>query len=208
MPLQQARHVNEHGPTFGGETTSYIHTSTHQQQYLSQSAEPEYKLETAITQACQRLFPTWALGSPLPEPRHLRTTHLQRKEKSFARSMHSRISDLWRTELVPACSTDPTLLPTSRVQAYTQMAQYDLQRRDLFRPAVYIHASSSVCTSALLRLRTQTSCHIPAHCKLGTMSGGRVSYKNGEARAPARKRGPSLLSITTDLSLFTPTLSH
>ena len=60
----------------------------------------------------------------------------------------------------------------------SRLAQYDLQRRDLFRPAAYIHASPSVCTSALLRLRTQTSCHIPSHCKLGTMNGGRVSYRD------------------------------
>ena len=47
-------------------------------------------------------------------------------------------------------------------QAYTQLAQYDLQRRDLFWPAAYINASSSACASALLRLRAQTSCHVPA----------------------------------------------
>ena len=158
--------------------TKDLYLFRHRQQYLSQCSEPEYTLETAITKACQRLFPTWALGSPLPEPRHLRTTHLQRKEKSFARSMHSRLSDLWRVELLPDDSTDFTLSPTSRIQAYAQLAQYDLQRRDLFRPAAYIHASPSVCTSALLRLRTQTSCHIPSHCKLGTMNGGRVSYRD------------------------------
>ena len=158
--------------------TKDLYLFRHRQQYLSQCSEPEYTLETAITKACQRLFPAWALGSPLPEPRHLRTTHLQRKEKSFARSMHSRLSDLWRVELLPDDSTDFTLSPTSRIQAYAQLAQYDLQRRDLFRPAAYIHASPSVCTSALLRLRTQTSCHIPSHCKLGTMNGGRVSYRD------------------------------
>ena len=80
--------------------TKDLYLFRHRQQYLSQCSEPEYTLESAITQACQRLFPTWALGSPLPEPRHLRTTHLQRKEKSFARSLHSRISDLWRSELL------------------------------------------------------------------------------------------------------------
>ena len=158
--------------------TKDLYLFRHRQQSILQCAEPEYNLERAVTQACQRLFPTWAPGSPLPEPRHLRTTHPQRKEKSFARSLHSRISDLWRAEFLPAGDTDPAPSQTSRVQAYTQLAQYDLQRRDLFRPAVYIHATSSVCTSALLRLRTQTSRHIPAHCKLGTTSGGRVSYKH------------------------------
>ena len=68
------------------------------------------------------------------------------------------------------------------IQAYTQLAQYDSQRRDLFRTEAYIHASSSVCASSLLRLRTQTSCHFPAHCKRGTLSGNRASYRNFQDR--------------------------
>ena len=98
-----------------------FHTAA--KQCLSQCADLEYKLETAITQAGQRIFPTWVLRSPLPEPRHLSTTHLHRKEKSFARSLHSRVSELWRSELLPAGSSDSTSLPSKRILNWPNMTR-------------------------------------------------------------------------------------
>jgi hypothetical protein len=60
----------------------------------------EYHLELAILKACQRIFPLWLSPSPLPEPRHLLIDNPANKERSFTRSLHVRLSDIWRSLLL------------------------------------------------------------------------------------------------------------
>ena len=80
-----------------------------------------------------------------------------------------------------------------------------IQRRNLFHPAPYIHASSTVSVRALLRLRTQASPHIPAHCKLSRPTAGPASY-----RAFQERPCPACPLAVGDSShyLLTCTLTH
>ena len=81
-----------------------------------------------------------------------------------------------------SCNMTPGSNPTTRLQAYLQLAQFDIQSRNLFYPAPYIHAPSTVSVRALLRLRTQASPHIPAHCKLSKPTAGPATYSAFQER--------------------------
>jgi hypothetical protein len=56
--------------------------------------------------------------------------------------------------------------PLSRMSAFVSIAVYDLERRDLFKPADYIVSPTKVSIRALLRQRTQNSKFIPTHVHL------------------------------------------
>lgn len=58
-------------------------------------------LEYGFLQSCQTMFPGWAMTAPLPYPKYLDRVmiKLENKEKSFGRSPHALISDMWRRQL-------------------------------------------------------------------------------------------------------------
>ena len=89
------------------------------------------------------------------------------------------------TELGSLVQHDPWLQPNhsiTGISSISQLAQFDIQSRNLFYPAPYIHAPSTVSVRALLRLRTQASPHIPAHCKLSKPTAGPATYRAFQER--------------------------
>ena len=117
-----------------------------------------------VLEACKQMFPTWKPEAPLPEPTYLRKTAPRNKERSFTRSLNPRLSDIWRTQLMTHYPSDGA--PQARMSAFVSVAVYDLERRDLLKPAAYIVTPTKVSIRALLRQRTQNSKVIPAHVHL------------------------------------------
>jgi len=58
------------------------------------TADNTAAIEPHVLESCKQMFPTWQPNSALPEPRYLRTTAPRNKERSFTRSLNTRLSDI------------------------------------------------------------------------------------------------------------------
>ncbi len=104
---------------------------SHNLQYLSQT-----DLENRILHSCQTIFINWSPSEALPQPKNLERVLIQNQEKSFGRSLHVPITNIWRLQLRPQPpNTEPT-----RHNAFIAIAGPDIDRPDLFKPAPYLSA--------------------------------------------------------------------
>jgi hypothetical protein len=88
------------------------------------------------------------------------------REKSFSRSLHAPISDIWRQQLRPL----PTPTEPNRHSAYIVIAGSDIDRTDLFKPAPYLLSDTQISPKCLFRVRTQHAKEIPTHNHLHSTS--------------------------------------
>ena len=143
--------------------TNFPDDSIPKKLYLSRTIKQQVmdlpQIESHMRDSILTLFPKWKPGEQLPQPKHLYTVQEGNREKSFARSLHPVISQLWKEELL-AQAQEP---PTTRVAAYLSIAGQDLHRPNLFKPASYINLPSKISTKSLLRIRTQHAKEIPTH---------------------------------------------
>ena len=104
-----------------------------------------------------------------PQPKYLEKVLIQNQEKSFGRSLHVPISNIWRLQLRPQ---PPNQEPT-RHNAYVAIAGPDIDRPDLFKPAPYLTADHQISPKCLFRIRTQHTKEIPTHQHLKANLAGR-----------------------------------
>ena len=94
---------------------------------------------------------------------------IQNQEKSFGRSLHAPISNIWRLQIRPqSTNQEPT-----RHSAYVTIAGPDIDRPDLFKPAPYLTADHQISPKCLFRIRTQHTKEIPTHQHLKANLAGR-----------------------------------
>jgi len=89
--------------------------------------------------------------------------HPKNRERAFRNMMRKFISDLWKGQLYNAARTHAGQ-PPGRKASYSQIANDDLQRLDLFKPTQFLRIPHYQLP--LLRLRTQASSYIPTHLHL------------------------------------------
>jgi len=58
-------------------------------------------LENRILQNCKTVFTDWSPSKALPQAKYLEKVLIQNQEKSFGRSLHVPISNIWRLQLRP-----------------------------------------------------------------------------------------------------------
>jgi len=87
----------------------------------------------------------------------------QNCERAFRNMMRKIISDLWKGQLYNAARTHAGE-PPGRKASYIQIANDNLQRLDIFKPAQFLRISHNQLP--LLRLRTQATNYIPTHLYL------------------------------------------
>jgi hypothetical protein len=138
-------------------------------------------MESYIIASAKTVFPLWKLPSQLPEPHYLTRVVQHNREKSFAKTLHKPLSDIWRKELIDTAFTPPQ----SRLLAYVQIAGQDIHRQDLFQPAQYITTQAKISVKVLLRLRTQHSEEIPTHQHLNRQDGHMVKSLYTDRKCPA-----------------------
>ena len=165
-----------------------IHHLDHRTRHAA--ADNKSAPEPHVLEACKQMFPMWKLGSILPEPTYLRKTAPRNRERSFTRSLNARLSEIWRTQLMSHYPGDDA--PKTRMSAYISIAVYDLERRDLFKPAAFIVSPTKVSIRALLRQRTQNSRVIPAHAHLQLNDSGMFARHQYEARACTLCQSPGV----------------
>jgi hypothetical protein len=85
----------------------------------------------------------WSIADLLPYPKYLERVMLKNWEKSFSRSLHAPISDIWRKQLRP--QSNPT--GSDRHRVYIAIASSDIDRSDLFKPAPYLLADTQISPS-------------------------------------------------------------
>jgi hypothetical protein len=105
-------------------------------------------LENRFIQGCQTIFAGWSPSEPLPQPKYLERVLIQNRKRSFARSLHARISAIWRMQLR---SQPPPTEPT-RHNSYVAIAGYDIDRPDLFKPAPYLVSDNQISPKCHFRI--------------------------------------------------------
>jgi hypothetical protein len=131
-------------------------------------------LENRILQSCKTIFTVWSPSKALPQPKYLEKVLTQNQEKSFGRSLHVPISNIWRLQLRP----QPPNQEPSRHNAYVAIAGPDIDRPDLFKPAPYLTADHQISPKCLFRIRTQHTKEIPTHQHLKVNFNGRQLHSN------------------------------
>ena len=93
-----------------------------------------------------------------PQPLHncQRPQHKKTIMKSHRKQAQRRASDIWRRELLSGLPS-PGQGPASPFQHYLQMAEYDIRRTNLHRPAEYLTGQIKIQLHGILKARCQTS---------------------------------------------------
>jgi hypothetical protein len=80
-------------------------------------------------------------------------------ERAYGRSLRPNVSDLWRQRILHPAPASP---PTTRRDAYLRLYNVDVQRQNLYRPALYVRLLPTFASIPLLRLLCQGSA-LPTH---------------------------------------------
>jgi len=123
-----------------------LHTST--QDYHIRYATHTFKIDLQLE------------NDPLP---HITSQPPKNRERAFRNMMRKFVSDLWKGQLYNAARTHAGQ-PPGRKASYIQIANDDLQRLDLFKPAQFLRIPHNQLP--LLRLRAQATNYIPTHLHL------------------------------------------
>lgn len=93
-----------------------------------------------------------------PQPLHncQRPQHKKTIMKAHRKQAQRRASDIWRRELLSGLPL-PGQGPASPFQHYLQMAEYDIRRAKLHRPAEYLTGQIKIPLHGILKARCQTS---------------------------------------------------
>jgi len=109
---------------------------------------------------------------------------LKNREKTFSRSLHAPISDIWRKQLSPQ---PPSTGPNTH-SAYIVIAVSDFYRSDLFKPAPsvtpYLLTDTQISPKFLFRVRTQHTKEVPTHNHLRPVNGRLAHTSYGDRSCP------------------------
>ena len=154
-------------------------------------------------QSCKTIFTDWSSSKALPQPKYLEKVLTQNQEKSFGRSLHVPISNIWRLQLRPQ---PPNQEPT-RHNAYVAIAGPDIDRPDLFKPAPYLTADHQISPKCLFRIRTQHTKEIPTHQHLKVNLAGRQLHSNYSDRKCPFCRATPVTGNETHYLLACPSIT-
>ena len=129
------------------------------QAFLHNLQQPE--TEGNITSRMKKAFDTLEqahLWNHTPQPLHncQRVQHKKTIMKAHRKQAQQRAGDIWRRELLSGLPA-PGKGPESPFQHYLQMAEHDIRRKKLHRPAEYLTGRARIPLHGALRARCQAS---------------------------------------------------
>jgi hypothetical protein len=105
---------------------------------------------------------------------------LKNREKSFSRSLHTPILDIWRKQLRP----QPPPTESNSHSAYIAIAGSDIDRSDLFKPAPYLLSDTQISPKCLFRVRTQHTKEVSTHNHVRPVNGRLAHTSYGDRTCP------------------------
>jgi hypothetical protein len=93
LAYSHSRLTNSHKHSIPGQIYA---VRTHNLRHLQQT-----DLENRIIRGYQTVLTEWSPPEPLPQPKYLERVSIQNREKSFGRSLHAPLSNIWRMQLRP-----------------------------------------------------------------------------------------------------------
>ena len=148
-PLTHYRHLDlvKFHYRFTNFPTDSIPKNLYSSRTIKQRVMDLPQIETHMRDSILTLFPRWKPEEPLTQPKHLDTVLECNREKSFARSLHPVISQLWKEELLAQAQEPPTTrLPHTyqlRAKIYTDPIYSNQPRISIYPPKSARKASSA-----------------------------------------------------------------